>query len=666
MVYDTPRNFIGESHYAQGQELQEGDELDLDKGGAIVQVSEPVSHTETDLTELLQKRDKKASNNNSSSPLRAPASRLGGTAPTPYAKHRSLNTLLGTPKGRIGKAVIPTKSPFELRHFGQENQRIDIERSPKRRKTESWNVVRTTNVLNERSSNDCSRRASTIMPVAGTRQKDQSQLGAKEVINLCSDEVEATTLSSSGVSHAATGRETNRQNMIPPLNRQSVSQSRGVQQRKTLTAGASEQVSASLRLGGVNQTRDRDNAVSEKATKDRQATRSPSPAVRTANRMSAREDTPDKQRPDEPSHNHILVGSPRHSGATLKLMGNAPRKMLLCQNRPAARKNTSADPEDAILAKERHPTDRERALTLHSSEPLQEARTSVKKSAIQAESKKQTKQLSDSTSAKRDDGTAHDAGENSQSRAIERQRRLRRKLKAFDLSDSEGESTHDNTEKVLVSRTTLGDPQEVQVDAVEECPAQTMPPPSKPRQGTRRAGDPVRVNKKPSQKQQSRSTSTEVNAIPSASQTASTNLRNRLRERVEAETTHAPSKSRIEPEATVPESALERQTFTKRRSPPKPTTRLDLNAGGDPLSKTLLARPYKAPSNAARKYAQEAENVRVEAKKEADKGAWSREAIDLFDWRPPGWDEVAGRIGSEVELEVNGAGGGGPKAPVCV
>jgi len=56
MVYDVPRNFVGDVHWTAGEALQEGDEVMLEKGGVMVQVSEAVGRTETDLTGLLNSR----------------------------------------------------------------------------------------------------------------------------------------------------------------------------------------------------------------------------------------------------------------------------------------------------------------------------------------------------------------------------------------------------------------------------------------------------------------------------------------------------------------------------------------------------------------------------------------------------------------------------------
>lgn len=206
MVYDVPRNFIGDMHWKESEDLQEGDEVTLEKDAVLVQVAESVGRTETDLTELKQsaKKSKRAEGGQrSSSPPRnmaTPSRNMGpptarpGTASVTggntQLKHRSLNALLGTPKGRIGKATLPTKSPFETRQ-AEENENWESGRPPKRSKGESWNVTRTTvplpNARREtplwKRTADARAKAAKQVPLPPGQQK----LGTKEVIDLSDD-----------------------------------------------------------------------------------------------------------------------------------------------------------------------------------------------------------------------------------------------------------------------------------------------------------------------------------------------------------------------------------------------------------------------------------------------------------------------------------------------
>jgi hypothetical protein len=134
MVYDIPRNFIGDTHWREDEAVQDGDELRLDKG-VLIQVGDCTGSTEQDLTELLEKR--RPTQEKSRSDASHGSANFGTTRPaaTPLAQLRpkSLNALLGTPRGAYGRAVLPNKSPFEGRNA--ENVRpLERERPAKRQK----------------------------------------------------------------------------------------------------------------------------------------------------------------------------------------------------------------------------------------------------------------------------------------------------------------------------------------------------------------------------------------------------------------------------------------------------------------------------------------------------------------------------------------------------
>ncbi|KAL8838785.1 MAG: hypothetical protein Q9176_004858 [Flavoplaca citrina] len=162
MVYDVPRNFIGDTHWREPQPIQDGDELELEKG-VLIQVGEEVKveRTETDLTELLEKRKPKPTSDG----LRLPLPTAVPTATTPQLNHvahaspetsvsaqmsqlrpKSLNALLGRPKGPVGRATLPAKSPAEERR-GKENHHWDSARSPKRRKIQPPRAMSPTSPL---------------------------------------------------------------------------------------------------------------------------------------------------------------------------------------------------------------------------------------------------------------------------------------------------------------------------------------------------------------------------------------------------------------------------------------------------------------------------------------------------------------------------------------
>ncbi|KAL6705453.1 hypothetical protein ACN47E_006718 [Coniothyrium glycines] len=136
MVYDQARNFLGDTYYKDGNELHEGDELSLDKG-VMIEVAEALGVTQTDLTALLERRPKEPPPRPAAASQPRPFQRPTSVAPAnpqrhaSQLRHKSLNTLLGTPKGPMGKAQL-AKSPYETRQE-KENDVVE-ERASKRQK----------------------------------------------------------------------------------------------------------------------------------------------------------------------------------------------------------------------------------------------------------------------------------------------------------------------------------------------------------------------------------------------------------------------------------------------------------------------------------------------------------------------------------------------------
>ncbi|KAG5992722.1 hypothetical protein E4U54_003576 [Claviceps lovelessii] len=125
MVYDDRGNFIGDAHWHAGGPLEEDEELDLDRGAAIVQVADYIGSREQDLTEVLDKRAREVEKRRAAAAAKTPASsrvRAGpaaGTAAesTPVRMiHRSLSFIVPSPgSGPLGRASIPSRSPYEAR-----------------------------------------------------------------------------------------------------------------------------------------------------------------------------------------------------------------------------------------------------------------------------------------------------------------------------------------------------------------------------------------------------------------------------------------------------------------------------------------------------------------------------------------------------------------------
>ncbi|KAI0130581.1 hypothetical protein BJ170DRAFT_578825, partial [Xylariales sp. AK1849] len=131
MVYDERGNFIGDTHWREDHEFGDGEEIELERGGTIVQAAECVGSRSQDLSELIDKRvqEKVQRYTAAAAHLSRPAPRALapvaplGVAPHSQLQHKSLPSLIGTPTGHHGRALLPTESPFE------ERQKLNAERS---------------------------------------------------------------------------------------------------------------------------------------------------------------------------------------------------------------------------------------------------------------------------------------------------------------------------------------------------------------------------------------------------------------------------------------------------------------------------------------------------------------------------------------------------------
>lgn len=111
MVYDNTGYFIGDLHYRAPEGINDGDELELDKG-VLIQVCEPLERTETDISSLYKNKSQASP----SRPGDAPPSSLRSAVPrsslSSQQASRSLNDLLGVKK----TSVPQLPSPYEQRH----------------------------------------------------------------------------------------------------------------------------------------------------------------------------------------------------------------------------------------------------------------------------------------------------------------------------------------------------------------------------------------------------------------------------------------------------------------------------------------------------------------------------------------------------------------------
>ncbi|KAI5867709.1 hypothetical protein GGS23DRAFT_592995 [Durotheca rogersii] len=138
MVYDDRGNFVGDTHWHEDYDFGEGDELELERGGVVVQVAECTGSRDQDLSELVDKRAKeKAERQLAAIARRAPALEIAAphaNAPHFQLRHKPLHQLIGTPTGHHGRASIPTESPYEERQKPAESPRNNSVHPAKRRR----------------------------------------------------------------------------------------------------------------------------------------------------------------------------------------------------------------------------------------------------------------------------------------------------------------------------------------------------------------------------------------------------------------------------------------------------------------------------------------------------------------------------------------------------
>ncbi|KAL2013714.1 hypothetical protein VTN00DRAFT_1239 [Thermoascus crustaceus] len=135
MVYDTTGNFIGDLHWRESEEIQDGDELELDKG-VLIQVGECMETTQSDISGLFEKKRQSQGSPPQKTavppPSRASTPRSSGVvSQTPL---KSLNDLLGIKKTPIGRSITPA-SPYKQWHQrAQAVEKEQFERPAKRQR----------------------------------------------------------------------------------------------------------------------------------------------------------------------------------------------------------------------------------------------------------------------------------------------------------------------------------------------------------------------------------------------------------------------------------------------------------------------------------------------------------------------------------------------------
>ncbi|KAJ5562637.1 hypothetical protein N7535_002916 [Penicillium sp. DV-2018c] len=139
MVYDDQGNFIGDHHWRSNEEVQDGDEMELDKG-VLIEVTENMGTTENDISTIYEKKMPSQGSPQTGNPM-SQVTRVSTSTPasTPAPirgsqSFRSLNDLLGIKKTPIGHLV----SPYEQRNTPRPSSNArEPEREPKRQKISS-------------------------------------------------------------------------------------------------------------------------------------------------------------------------------------------------------------------------------------------------------------------------------------------------------------------------------------------------------------------------------------------------------------------------------------------------------------------------------------------------------------------------------------------------
>lgn len=138
MVYDVLRNYVGDTHWREKNDVQEGDEVDLDRGG-LAQVGDAVDQVEHDLTALfVNKRLTRCVKNKKdlAEPSKADTTSRNPPAATIRTQPKSLNEVLGNFSGAYDKIPLPRLLSSKTQH--RKLEQVDAkERSPKRQRLDA-------------------------------------------------------------------------------------------------------------------------------------------------------------------------------------------------------------------------------------------------------------------------------------------------------------------------------------------------------------------------------------------------------------------------------------------------------------------------------------------------------------------------------------------------
>ncbi|EME44861.1 hypothetical protein DOTSEDRAFT_87369 [Dothistroma septosporum NZE10] len=646
MVYDEGRNLVGDMHWAGEEAVQEGHELRLERVAVMVEVGDSTGQTETDLTELRKSR-KKDSGAAASSTNREAGISIARATPTPSGrplstalsrantqlKHKSLNALLGTPKGPIGKAALPQKSPFEERRaqVQPENEEWEDGRPPKRQRNAApdWILTRTTKASKASKQNEqplFAKTADTATQKKASLQAGQEQFGAKEVIVL-SDDAQSSNIFLPGFSDEVLAHSSS-----PPRRKEPIAETtNNIVVRSSSPAFQTQQSKPSKTPRAALKEK-------QKAAAPKQDTPPIDPTAKQTSDMPAKtirsgrfpsSDTED-QRTNKARHSSAATSRPAstRTGQILRLAASVPKKRtLLCQDQLI---------KDPKIVSSNNADSTASALRATASDGSEGERPTAALTKLQARLAKIEKKKGSTSSARL--GPAKQ-----KSGPIE-----------LDCDTDTGErgpgdfSDDEIVDEELPRPRTSHETSAIELGRFDSM----MLPPAKPA-----AESEARPRSKPSAPAASRVTPQHevrpFRRVLSESDTGKTSKPKRVAGApIRYTPTSSPTK-RSRESTPLPAAAENQKQSVSRLATAsgsrasrqkKPLQKsVSLNMTSDGTSRVMLSKPFQAPGISAKTKAKEPEVPK-------DVGPWSREVFDLFTWRPPKWDEEKWCI--NVTLEV--------------
>jgi hypothetical protein len=604
MVYDDVRNFIGDTHWKEGGALQTDDEITLDEG-ILVQLGDALRTIQTDLTPLFEREKKKGGEGQQKAPpglSTAGRRTLGGQTnghQVLQKKHRSLNALLGTPRGGHGRSVLP-QSPYDARHGVDENERTSISNAKRRKVAEDQTSAQPRNVARMEKAEPTktmplwarttdTRTAQVAQQVTPEARKNSVQGGqrrsiAMEIVDITSDNevfpsdvtIPSTPAGAKSDSRPQPRDAPVRRNVAPNIS----------------PPPLSPPVSRKNRVNNIQNRLDEENA---------------------------------RPNPPSPIHSEGLVRKPK----ALRLAKSRPRSMLLCQKPiikkqgpiPATRRIAYEDPWNlSDLEEEKSPLEPTTSKKFDKIIPIaavNRARALSKRDGLMSAAAKNIHESSSSgftTMAPRAEHFKapsppfNPAVETSGSPPPKKKQRKQRSP-----SQTDGLAMMDQRLMSASSKAKSKPPARANIVAVD---------PSKP------------STDRPFRRVQS-----EVNpSFPSMVDDNDADILFPINEEISPPAAPTTSNPKLHPQT---------KRTAQLKAPPVPTVKKRAQAK-QPLQRAMSLNQLIEKTNPHSK------QVEVErpftAKREVEVGPWTVEATDLFDWRPPDWEERVKKKSAEKQM----------------